>query len=195
MNNYIILDSKINCTVAEFAGLSLVLRHCTVAEHAGLSLVPRHLSGLPLVNFTGFSMRGNIDPLTIALSLLMTASKTQSEIYGPMSRIIEYDEQHKDLTLLIKDSYGLPMRVSIQAENFVRRKLRSALQVCVENELIKPLFDMNDKETEDLLVNDLMQIIPLNPCLAHFIFSLSDIAMVESIVGRSSGSDYSNTPN
>ena len=82
-----------------------------MAELAWLSLVPRHLSGFPLVNFAGFCMSGNIDPHTIALSLLMTASKTQSEIHGQMSRIIEYDEQHKDFTLLIKDSYGLPTHV------------------------------------------------------------------------------------
>ena len=33
-----------------------------------------------------------------------------------------------------------------------------------------------------------MTILPFNPSLAHFIFSLSDIAMVETIVGRFSGS-------
>ena len=130
----IILDSKIDCTVAELAGLTLV---------------PRHLSGLPLVNYAGFCMRGNIDPLTVAISLVMTASRTQSELYGPISRIIEYDENHKDFTLLIKDPYGLPMRVAIQAENFVRRKLRAALKDCVKNELIKPLFDISDKKIEE----------------------------------------------
>ena len=169
----IILDSKINCTVAELAGLTLV---------------PRHLSGLPLVNFAGYCMRGNIDPLTVAISLVMTASRTQNELYGPISRIIEYDENHKDLTLLIKDPYGLPVCVAIQAENFVRRKLRSTLKDCVKNELIKPLFDISDKEIEERLVNDLMTISTFNPSLAHFIFSLSDIAMVETIVGRFSGS-------
>ena len=161
----IIWDSKINCTVAELAALTLV---------------PRHLSGLPLVNFAGFCMRGNIDPLTVAISLVMTASRTQSELYGPISRIIEYDENHKD-------PYGLPVRVAIQAENFVRRKLRAALKDCVKNELIKPLFDISDKEIEERLVNDVMTISPFNPSLAHFIFSLSDIAMVETIVGRFSG--------
>ena len=44
------------------------------------------------------------------------------------------------------------------------------------------------QEIEERLVNDLMTISPFNPSLAHFIFSLSDIAMVETIVGRFSGS-------
>ena len=58
----------------------------------------------------------------------------------------------------------------------------------MKNELIKPLFDISDKEIEERLVNDLMTISTFNPSLAHFIFSLSDIAMVETIVGRFSGS-------
>ena len=58
----------------------------------------------------------------------------------------------------------------------------------MKNELIKPLFDISDKEIEERLVNDLMTISPFHPSLAHFIFSLSDIAMVETIVGRFSGS-------
>ena len=58
----------------------------------------------------------------------------------------------------------------------------------MKNELIKPLFDISDKEIEERLVNDLMAISPFNPSLAHFIFSLSDIAMIETIVGRFSAS-------
>ena len=58
----------------------------------------------------------------------------------------------------------------------------------MKNELIKPLFDISDKEIEERLVNDRMTISPFNPSLAHFIFSLSDIAMVETIVGHFSGS-------
>ena len=58
----------------------------------------------------------------------------------------------------------------------------------MNNDLIKPLFDVNNKDTEDVMVNDLMQITSFNPCLAHFLISLSEIAMVESIVGRFSGS-------
>ena len=37
-------------------------------------------------------------------------------------------------------------------------------------------------------MNDLMLITSFNPCLAHFLISLSEIAMVKSIVGRFSGS-------
>ncbi|APG78650.1 RNA-dependent RNA polymerase, partial [Beihai rhabdo-like virus 3] len=157
----------------------------SILETAALLMIPRHLGGLPVVNYAGFCYRGQMDPLTSAISLVNTCYHSDRELWSKVSSFLRLSPSNRrDLLLLIKDPFSLCIYVPMQPENMIRKELRDSMEVVVENKDIKPLFSYQSKVEEEKLVKDLSGVSPFNPRLANMIYQLSNVSLVERIVGR-----------
>ena len=112
----------------------------TVDQLTALLLVPRHLGGFPVVNYSGFCYRGQMDPLASSISVVVSCKETHPHVYKEISRLVDCSpSSHRDFTLLIKDPFSLCINMPLQPENAVRSMLRQNLPGVVKI-LRLPLF-------------------------------------------------------
>ncbi|DAZ87903.1 TPA_asm: hypothetical protein [Girado virus 3] len=151
-------------------------------------LINRELGGYPIVNYTSFLMKGNMDPLTNALSLVKTLA--DNPLYSRIVlNFLNLEPSSKiDYLLLIKDPFSLNIRVPKQIENIIRNKLKNELPKIVKNENITFLYQQNIKLEEEKLIKDLISIRPCNPRLCNYLYKLSNVAINDKIISR-----FSNT--
>ncbi|DAZ87907.1 TPA_asm: hypothetical protein [Macroli virus] len=160
----------------------------TAYQLAASLLVTRELGGLPTLPYSAFCYRGVSDPLTLALSVVRTSIRVNYRVFSEISKLLLLQRGPGDLKMLIKDPYSLNIRVPMSAENQVRALLRRGLPEIVTNREIAGLFGSEADRREAELVEDLSRLSPMNPVLANYIYTLTNVSLRDRLLGRFSNS-------
>lgn len=126
-----------------------------------------------------------MDSLSTAISLIRTINIIDPELYKYVSRLVCLDiSAHKDFELLIKDPQSLCTHYSEPDTEYSKKSPHANLPIIIQNPDISPLFSVTTDIENTNLINDLMTMTPFNPQLAHFIYSASNPAKRDQIIGR-----------
>ncbi|DAZ87892.1 TPA_asm: hypothetical protein [Girado virus 1] len=145
-------------------------------------LISRELGGYPIVIYSLFTMKGNMDPLTNSVSLVKTLIEN-SNYSGLVLRFLDLrPSPNRDYLLLIKDPFSLNIGVPKQIENIIRSK--NEVPKIIKNQEILHLFSQDIDTEEENLIKDLLSIQPCNPRLYNYLYKLSNVSLREKITSR-----------
>lgn len=156
----------------------------TPTEQVIMMLTPRVFGGIPVTPYADMLFRGSQDPLTLHLSLFKFIYKNASEYQaGIRVHKLCIDDQTNTL-LLLKDPLSLPVRMSVQPENLLKRVVTDVLRATVKNIKIRAALTTVTEGAVEQLKETLLALRPLNPQIANAYFTYSNVAYVEKIIGR-----------
>lgn len=114
-------------SVLETAVLLQPLFHCSIDDMVAFCLYPQALGGFPVMMYSSMCVGGQMDPVSIAIAMLVHLWKYYKEVYSSLSKLVNLEPVIPvDYTMLVLDPYSL----NILGENFkekttVRDKSRS----------------------------------------------------------------------
>lgn len=122
-----------------------------------LWLYPRALREFPALSYVAFNVRGQMDPLSVAVALVVYISRHHSDIYGQLFKFINLTHVvPADSTMLVIDPTSLCINIPYQGDNYVRTQIKNLSQL-VQNPALAPLFG-NTAESEEKLFDELLSI-------------------------------------
>lgn len=157
-------------SVLETAVLLQPMFLCSIEDMVALCLYPRALGGFPVMMYSSMRVRGQMDPVSVAASMLVHLWRHYKNIYCSLSKLVNLDlVLPVDYNMLILDPHSLNILVPLQGENYVQRQIEKHLPSKVRNEQIIPLFEAR-AEGEEVLFKDLLTMQPLDPRLCNYIY-------------------------
>ncbi|AEF56729.1 putative RNA dependent RNA polymerase [Socyvirus heteroderae] len=151
---------------------------------AALVSTNRTLGGLPCSLYPDFLIRGLPDPLASNISIRHAAWITCPDSRTALWRTRPLPSRHVDPGMLVKDPVSLPLLLPVQAENYIRKTLEVALKENAINKMVARLLSTAADESEKCLINDLLQLKPFNPKVAHEFYLLSNAGLRVKLLGR-----------
>nr|WPV74308.1 MAG: RNA-dependent RNA polymerase [Drosophila Inveresk nyamivirus] len=145
---------------------------------------PRVAGGLPITQYHEYVVRGVQDPLTHYYSFMKYLWNRVPEQKTAIQALRLRIDSNFNYLLLIKDPLSLPIKSPLQPENVLKNTVKDYLITSVTNENIKQMMALSNPETEQEMVNTLLSIRPLNTRICNQIFSFSNLALIEKIIGR-----------
>ena len=153
-----------------------------------LMLTYRILGGYLIFIYPQFCSRSVQDMLTANIHLIRTALE-QNEYRGPISRVVCIQGvKNPDFLSLIKDPQSLPLQIPRQPENYIRDVIKNGLCDIIINRDIKPLFNMDTKRAQEMLIRDLKSTVPCNLKLTNNLYASSNLGLQEKWIEKLSNS-------
>lgn len=159
----------------------------TTEELLSALIIPSSIGGLCGPSVPSFFYKGGSDPLGKEISGLRFLAEAQTTIGRIASRSLRAVEEKygmsekPDLDVLIDNPYGLPLNANLSPLSKVGELTLNAFKGKVKNTDIKGLLNRTVTSAETALRNDILAIRPLNPVLAHDLFSSSGFGTIQTM--------------
>jgi len=152
---------------------------CTI-----FSVVPQSLGGLPVPAWSEFFYRGIPDPLSsgiVWMNLLQSIPQCRSWLNMVYSGVMF--DQNPNIKRLILDPFSLPFSSPTDAKATTSSSVKNQLIGVTRNRTLKEMLTIG-LSNSDKLLNDLSQLTPMYPKVAHDLYQLSIPGVVEKFAKR-----------
>jgi len=149
-------------------------------------LLPGSLGGLPMMPWTRFFMKGELDDLSWDVAAVLSLQHSVPQLGSDMRHLLrgEYSPTEPDLTQLLLDPHSIPLNRPKDMARLIKDEVAASLPGLAKNRDIKQIVSHTAEGPAAVLLSRLCETRPFYPQIMADIYKLSPAGVRDSLFGR-----------
>jgi len=161
-----------------------VLRSRTLLDFT--LLLPGSLGGLPMMPWTRFFMKGEVDDLSWDVPAYMSYGERLRLYASDLRHLLAgaYTPKHPDLTQLLLDPHSIPINRPKDMTRLIKEEVAAVLPGIARNTAIRSIISQQTVTAGHQLLETLARTRPFYPQIMADVYKLSPAGVKDAILGR-----------
>nr|WLK77437.1 RNA-dependent RNA polymerase [Suillus luteus mymonavirus 1] len=149
-------------------------------------LLPGSLGGLPIMQWSRFFLKGEVDDLTWDIAAVRALAEHVPALQADYNNVKEgkFTSRTPDLTQLILDPHSIPVDRPKDLKRLVKDAVAERLPYITNNRWIRDIFNESSEAAGESLLRTLATSKPFYPQIMNDIYSLSPSGVRDALLSR-----------
>lgn len=169
-------------TKVEHSSLGRILSEPLLSEF--VLRVPGSLGGLPVMQWTRYFMKGEVDDLSWDIPAIRLSRNRL--LNWDLRNVIDgkYTPTHPNLSQLVLDPHSLPLERPRDRKKMIKDAIADRILDHTKNKWIREIFSRSDNSTDLSLMETLTEARPFYPEIMSDVYSLSPSGVKDALLSR-----------